>query len=247
MKSRAIVISIATLMAGLVFGEFGRAQDFQKSYKISAEGQVRIWTISGEISIQGYNGSEIVVEGTKSGKDRDRVEILDNSGENRIDVGVRYPQNCNCDASVSFRVRVPRTIPFNYENIRSVSGSVRLSDLTGHVRAESTSGHVTVNDVSGIVSATSISGNVDVTLKQVEGSGNMRFSSVSGNVSVSAPANLDALVEMSTLSGSLTTDYALEVQERRYGPGRSARGRLGAGTSNIRITSVSGRVSLTKG
>jgi DUF4097 and DUF4098 domain-containing protein YvlB len=235
MKSRAIVISIASLMAGLVFGEFGRAQDFQKSYKISAEGQVRIWTISGEISIQGYNGSEIVVEGIKSGKDRDRVEILDNSGENRIDVGVR------------FRVRVPRTIPFNYENIRSVSGSVRLSDLTGHVRAESTSGHVTVNDVSGIVSATSISGNVDVTLKQVEGSGNMRFSSVSGNVSVSAPANLDALVEMSTLSGSLTTDYALEVQERRYGPGRSARGRLGAGTSNIRITSVSGRVSLTKG
>ena len=246
MKSRAIVISVATLMAGLIFGEFGRAQDFQKSYRISAEGQVRIWTISGEIAIQGYDGSEIVVEGIKSGRDRDRVEILDNSGENRIDVGVRYPQNCNCDASVSFRVRVPRTIPFNYENIRSVSGSVRLSDLTGHVRAESTSGHVTVNDVSGIVSATSISGNVDVTLKRVDGSGNMRFSSVSGNVSVNAPANLDAIVEMSTLSGSLNTDYALEVQERRYGPGRSARGRLGAGTSNIRITSVSGRVSLTR-
>jgi DUF4097 and DUF4098 domain-containing protein YvlB len=74
----------------------------------------------------------------------------------------------------------------------------------------------------------------------------MRFTSISGNVSVKAPDNLDALIEMSTLSGTLSTDFPLEVQERRYGPGRSARGRLGTGAISIRITTVSGRVSLMK-
>jgi DUF4097 and DUF4098 domain-containing protein YvlB len=74
----------------------------------------------------------------------------------------------------------------------------------------------------------------------------MKFSSVSGNVAVRAPASLDADIEMSSVSGSLKTDFPIEIQERRYGPGRSARGRLGGGASNLRITSVSGRISLTR-
>jgi hypothetical protein len=65
-------------------------------------------------------------------------------------------------------------------------------------------------------------------------------------VNVTAPADLDADVEMSTISGSLKTDFPVEVIEKRYGPGRSARGRLGAGSHNLRITAVSGRVSLVK-
>jgi len=246
MRCRAIILAIGAMIGGLACGETLLAQDFQKSYRLAADGQIRIWTISGDVTIQGYDGAEVVVEGIRVGRDRERVEILDNSSNNRVDVGVRYPPNCNCNASIDFRVRVPRAIALNYDNIRSVSGNVSLSDLRGNIRTESTSGNVLVNNVTGIVSAASISGNVEVTLKMVEGAGNMRFSSVSGDVAVKAAANLDAVVEMSTLSGSLTTDFALEIQERRYGPGRSARGRLGAGVLSMRISSVSGRVSLTK-
>ncbi len=75
----------------------------------------------------------------------------------------------------------------------------------------------------------------------------MRFSSVSGNVNVIAPANLDAPVDMQSISGSLKTNFNnVEVQEQRYGPGRKAFGRTGpAGKYSLRIDSVSGRVSLT--
>jgi DUF4097 and DUF4098 domain-containing protein YvlB len=73
---------------------------------------------------------------------------------------------------------------------------------------------------------------------------NMSFSSISGNIDISAPSNLDALVEMSSASGILKTDFPLEIQESRYGPGRSARGRLGKGKQILHIRSVTGRVSL---
>ncbi len=246
MRRNALGTAVATLAAGLLFTVIAPAQDFQRTYTVAPDGIIRIRSISGEVTVQGYDGPTVIVEGFRVGRNRDRVEVVDRSSDNRVDVDVRYQENCNCDASVNFQVRVPRSVSFNFDNIRSVSGSVRLSDVTGHVRAESTSGSVEVRNVSGEVSAQSVSGNVDVVLMRVIGAAKMRFSSISGSVSVKAPANLNAYVEMSTISGSLSTDFAIEILERRYGPGRSARGRVGEGESSIRITSVSGRVSLIR-
>ena len=247
MRKRALGITIAVLCAGFVAGVTGFAQDFQRTYKIAPDGIIRVRSISGEVRIQGYDGPDIVVEGFRVGRNRDQVEIVDRSTMNQVDVDVHYAENCNCDASVNFQVKVPRAVRYNFDHIGSISGSVHLMDVTGNVRAESVSGSVEVKNVSGMVNASSVSGNVDVYIRRIEGSGEMKFSSISGNVVVRAPANLDADVAMSTLSGTLTTDFPIEIQERRYMPGRSARGRLGSGSLSIRITSVSGRVSLTKG
>jgi DUF4097 and DUF4098 domain-containing protein YvlB len=89
-----------------------------------------------------------------------------------------------------------------------------------------------------------VSGNVDVDINRLEGSDDMKFSSVSGNLNVRMPAGLDAQVSMSTLSGSLDTDFPVEVKEKRYGPGRSASGRVGEGTRQVKMSSVSGNISL---
>jgi DUF4097 and DUF4098 domain-containing protein YvlB len=266
MRQRVFNLACASILGFLALGAAGEAQDFQKTYTLPADGILRIRSISGDVRIQGYDGTGIVVEGIKVGRTREKVEIVDRSGENRVDIDVKYPPNCNCDASVNFLVRVPRATKYNFELIKSlsgdvelrdvsgrlkaesISGDVRLENITGTVSASSTSGDVTVQNVSGIVSANSTSGNVDVFLRHIEGTGDMLFSSISGNVAVRVPAsfNLDANVTMSTLSGRLTTDFPIEIQQRRYAPGYSARGRLGAGTYNLRITSVSGRVSLTR-
>lgn len=246
MRKNVLVIGVAALLAGMISAPAGLAQDFQRTYKIPQDGRIRVSTVSGNVTVQGYDGTEIEVTGTKVGRDRTRVEIVDQSTADSIYLGVRYPEHGSSDASVNFQVRVPRSVSYNFDEIRSISGSVRLADVSGHVRARSISGSVEVKDISGIVSASSTSGNVDVFLRRVEGVGDMEFSSISGNVTVRAPASLDAYVSMSTISGTLGTDFPIEIQERRYLPGRSARGRLGAGSCNIRITSVSGRVSLMK-
>ncbi len=247
MRQNVLVIGVAALLAGMISVPAGLAQDFQRNYKIPQGGRINIFTVSGSVTVTGYDGEEIEVTGLKVGRDRTRVEIVDQGGPDSVSLTVRYPERGSGDASVNFQVKVPRSVGYNFDEIRSISGNVRLADVTGRVRARSISGSVEVKDISGIVSASSTSGNVDVYLRRIEGAGDMEFSSISGNVTVRAPANLEAYVSMSTISGSLSTDFPIEVQERRYLPGRSARGRLGAGSCNIRITSVSGRVSLMKG
>ncbi len=235
---------LVAVLIGTVAAQVASAQDYQKTYTIPAHGGIRVSSISGDVKVIGYGGSSIQVAGYKEGPDRDLVQIEDNSDSNHIDLRVRYPQTRNCNASVSFELKVPQGIEYNFEHLASVSGNVAVDDVAGRLRAESVSGSVDIRNVTGLVSATSVSGNVDVQIVNLAGVGDMKFSSVSGNVNVKAPANLDADVEMSSISGSLKTNYQIEVQEQRYGPGRSARGRVGSGMHNLRITTVSGRVSL---
>lgn len=221
------------------------AQDFHKTYPME-EGQISIHNISGDVKVVGYTGDSIVVDAYKVGPDRDQVTIEDTSSQGRLDLRVHYAAHHHTNAGVNFEVKVPQAFQYNFDKIESVSGNVTVQDVKGRMRAQSVSGSVEVRGLSGMVSASSISGSVDVEIAAEAGAGEMKFSSISGNVSVRAPRALDADIEMSTISGSLKCDFPIEIREPRYGPGRSARGRLGNGTNNLRITSVSGRVSLTQ-
>lgn len=243
------------------------AQDFQRSYRVGSGGSVSVHNVSGDVIVKGYEGDTVTVTGYKEGRDRDLVQIEDNGGDGRVDVRVRYPQNCNCEASVRFEVRVPRSLNLNYDAFSSVSGDVEVNGATGSLTAKSVSGSVRVENVSGTIKANSVSGEVNV--KQAAGEVNakstsgsvdvevvslannssnqrMEFASVSGNVNVRMPSSLGAEVEMSTMSGDLETEFPLQIRERQYGPGRSAQGRVGDGSRGLKLSSVSGNVRLKR-
>ncbi len=132
-------------------------------------------------------------------------------------MGVRYPKECNCDASIRFEVRVPRSVSYNFDGFSSVSGDVDVSGVTGRLRASSVSGDVKVKNVSGSANVNSVSGDVEVEVDRLDGSDDMKFSSVSGDVVVKMPSNLDADVDISSMSGSIKTDFPIEVREERHG------------------------------
>jgi hypothetical protein len=240
------------------------AQDFQRTYRLGSGGSINIRNVSGNINIKGYDGDSVIVNGFKQGRDQDKVSIEDTSGGNNVSLGVRYERNCNCDASVRFEVQVPRNIRYEFDKISTASGDIQMSDLsgdmevhtasgdvtitnvTGRISAATASGEMRVKNVTGTVTARSASGDVEVQIARLEGSGNMEFASASGDVRVSAPADLDGNVEMSSATGSLRTDFPIQVENNEYGPGARARGRLGSGSRNLRLSSASGNVSLLR-
>jgi hypothetical protein len=244
MKKTLLGISFALI--ALVYAASASAQDFQKSYTLNPGGQIKIGNISGDVVVTGYDGNAILVTATKEGRDRDKVEVEDLSSGNRVEVRVRYPKHCNCDASINFKVQVPRALSYQFEGINSVSGEVEIQGVTGEIHASSVSGEVRVKDVSGSVNASSVSGSVEVEIQKLSGNDDLKFSSVSGSVNVKMPGNLDADVDMSTMSGSLKTDFPIEIQKEKYGPRHSARGLLGDGSRRLRMSSVSGSLSLSR-
>jgi hypothetical protein len=220
------------------------AQGFQKSYDLPPDGQIFIDNFMGDVKVSGYKGKLIEVKAVKKGPESDSIRVNDMSYGSRIEIVVRYPREPGGTSSVDLEVKVPSEIPFNFDRLGSFGGNISVSNVVGRLRAESVRGSVEVRDVRGLVSAWSVSGNVTVEIKRVQDPSNMRFGSISGDVVVSAPSNLDALIAMSSDSGLLRSDFPIDIQERRYGPGREARGRLGSGKQILWINSNSGRVSL---
>ncbi|HMB26721.1 MAG TPA: DUF4097 family beta strand repeat-containing protein [Blastocatellia bacterium] len=261
MKQFQIRLAIFSALVCLLLSLNAAAQDFRKSYEIGQGGSISVRNVSGDVTVTGYEGSAVLVLGFKEGPDRDRVSVEDNSAGNNVDVRARYPENCDCNASIRFEVKVPRA-NYKFDPISSVSGDVEVTGVSGDLRAKSTSGNVTVKGVTGAVNANSTSGNVhvgeitgtvsgkstsgnvEVEIMQLGGAGDMEFASTSGDVRVKLPANLDADVRMSTTSGGLKTDFPLTIEEPERGHGRRAAGRVGGGSRNLRLSSTSGSVSL---
>lgn len=240
-------------------------QDFQQSYKLRADGSIKIQNVSGDIKIIGYDGSAVTVTGTKKGRNPEQVEIKDMSGQGNVDIGVEYPDcHSGCNVSVDFEVRVPRSTSFAFDKLSTASGNIEISDVQGDVKANTASGDVTIKNVGGKikantasgtmrvteivgeVSANSASGDVEVSLTRLEGTGNMNFNSASGDVRVSMPSNLDADISLSTVSGDVKTDFPIEIEKNKWGAGSRAKGKLGSGTRMLRIVSASGDVSLLR-
>jgi hypothetical protein len=256
----------AAILGGVagVLAASGTAQDFQRSYRIGQGGTVRVHNVSGDVNIKGYDGDQIVVAGFREGRDANLLSVEDLSQSSGIEVRAKYPEHCNCDASIRFEVQVPRSIGYSFDHLstasgnihidsvtgnveaRTASGEIEIANVTGRVNAHSASGNVVVNNVSGAASARAASGNVTVSIARLEGSDAMNFSTASGDVTVKMPAGLDADVEMHCMSGSLQTDFPITISEPRDGPGRSARGRLGSGSRTLKISSASGNVSLLR-
>ncbi len=171
-------------------------------------------------------------------------------------------ENRNNDVSVTFTVKLPAGVKLDASgvsanvNVRgatagvsanSVSGDVILADVAGDIRLNSVSGDVKVSGATtGSVHANSVSGDVEIVIDQLSGSGDFDFNTVSGDVVITFPANLDATLEMSTLSGELTSDFPLTTQgDRRR---RNIEARIGSGGGRtLKFHSVSGNVTLRRG
>jgi hypothetical protein len=247
MKKTFSIPGFLIIAATLALAATAAAQDFQKSSVIRGGGQISVSNISGTIKVTGYSGSSIEVKAYKTGRDKDLVKVEDTSAGDRIELKASYPRDCNCDASINFELLVPAQVSYDFKSLNSVSGNIEITGVRGSVKTATVSGGVAARGVTGNVSASSVSGNVDAEISAYEGSDDMKFTSVSGSVRVVAPAALSATVEMSSLSGTLDTNFPIAVQTEKYGPGRKVNAQLGNGQNKLKISTVSGNVALIKG
>jgi hypothetical protein len=245
MKLQCIIALAITYSFPLI-----QAQDFHKNYAIPPKGNIHIVNPQGNIKVYGYAGKDIEILAFKKGPDRDFVEIQDNSFGNQISLFPRYLQfgqmNARLNASVDFEIRVPKSVEYNFSPLKSLSGNIEVFDVVGRVWAESVGGSVEIRDVQGLISASSNTGSVHGDFKQAPLYSKMWFRTISGSILVKAPFNINAMVKMQSGAGLLKTDFPIEIQEMRYGPGKFVDGKLGTGNQMVDIRSVYGNISLIK-
>lgn len=244
----ALVLAAAPLAAQ-------RGDDFRWSGRLAAGQEVEIVAITGDIRAEPAGGSTLEVTGEMRGR---RVPVRVVQHEGGVAFCVEYPDarvggsNGRCPSynnvrdpdAVNFTVRVPEGVRFI---ARTVQGDVEARDLRGPVRASTVSGGVDVR-TSDVAEASSVSGDLRVAMGRMPRDGSLRFSSVSGDVRLTLPADAGAQLSASTVSGDIDSDFPLTLSGRgRSWPGRRIQATLGRGGPELRISTVSGDIQLERG
>jgi Toastrack DUF4097 len=150
-------------------------------------------------------------------------------------------------------------------SLKSVSGDITLDGVTGSVDANTVSGGIEARHLDGELGFHSVSG--DLTLaggrvgrldaKTVSGGvtadvelappGDMRISTLSGEVAIRLPADTDAQVDLKSTSGQLRSDFTGLDWPTGPGAKKIMTGTLGDGSGRVSVASMTGNVTILQG
>ena len=200
-----------------------------KTIDASPDGLVEIHNTRGEISISGWDKSQVSVKGTLD--DLAESFVFETTGSKTI-VKVKLPRNTNFrsrDGS-KLTINVPKGAKVSFSgvatdlkintimkgvDINSVSGDVTLSDIKGRTYINNVSGELSLNNIEGSLEVSTVSGDVKakvnsnkIVLSGVSAELNIEtnqidsatVSTVSGDAFITGALNSSGEVKMSSVS-----------------------------------------------
>jgi len=177
-------------------------------------------------------------------------------------VTVSVPRKCRAQVGVVSATAVMSGISAR-ASVKSVSGEITLDGVAGDVDANTVSGAVEAQGINGKLNFNTVSGDLtladgwlerldvngvsgDVTADlDLDPLGGMQVTTVSGEVMLRLPAEADARVNLHSVSGDVRSEFA-ELRRSSAPASRSVSGSLGAGSGQVSVTTMSGRVMLLR-
>jgi DUF4097 and DUF4098 domain-containing protein YvlB len=125
---------------------------------------------------------------------------------------------------------------------------VTVENVSGTVEVESVSGEIVLSRItSKSVRGVTVSGEIDFD-GSIAPDGRYELNSHSGDVRVSLPDNVNALVSVSTFSGEIDSDFPLTLEPGDRRPQHQQfQFRIGSGGARIQLESFSGDIYLDRG
>ena len=226
--------------------------------------EVEVRTIAGTIEVVGGSASGVAVHSVKTAPFKNAaagLHVYIHPEGSRLVVEEKHDPGFMMRAgAVSFRVTLPRGVtrleahsvrgnvtvqdiePGIDQVLSSISGSVSTT-AAHNLEASTTSGHVQFVFSGANLGARSISGSVDGDIKALDKGGSANLSTISGSVSVSAFAGLDAAITLRTLSGSVTCDFPVTISQQKR---NRLQGKIGSGSAHLEASSTSGSITISK-
>ena len=263
MIRRLIPVALAATLAVPALAQ--ARGDFRWEKALPAGNEVSIHNVNGDIKVVPSTSGKVEVVGIKHGNDRyfDRIKADVQQTSHGVVICVIYDDaNSYCDdrgvhnnndrgwnrdrdwnnVSMNLEIAVPANL---LVSASSVSGDVAISGAQGDVRANSVSGDIRLDRLRATsVQAHSVSGDVEVRVEELAGRGDLSFHTVSGDVTLELPRQFDADVSMTTVSGSMDSDYPLTINGNQRMSRRNMDARIGAGGRRLDLATVSGDVKI---
>lgn len=112
--------------------------------------------------------------------------------------------------AVDLTIQVPRSTSLKISS--GLTGDITVDDVSGEIEIGSLRGDVNLTGVSGAVVANTINGDLTVTLNQAAADKPMAFTTMSGDIDVTLPADLKANVKMKSDRGDVYSDFDIVIK-----------------------------------
>lgn len=231
---------------------WSETEEFHKTYPLSAQGRVEIDNLNGPVHISSWDRNEVQVDAVKTAHSKERLDeakIEVNSDADHLSIRTRYPEHDHTfwsddrhdnPATVEYTLMVPRHA--RLDEIRLVNGTLDVRDLTGEVHASCVNGRIEAQNLRGRSELNAVNGMIEARVEQMPAA-TMKLSSVNGSVHLTLPSDVNADIEASTMSGSISNDFGLNPARHRY-VGSSLDGQLGGGGTLVRLSTVNGSIKI---
>ncbi|MEQ9402443.1 MAG: DUF4097 family beta strand repeat-containing protein [Cyclobacteriaceae bacterium] len=220
----------------LVFSAGIYGQDFNEKLVIplsspGSAGKLEVGLIRGDIKIEVYDGSDVVVEATASPKGgSDCASCDDDNKKSQAPAGMKRIASSSVELSASesnnrveietnswkkgldLNIKIPKD--FDLE-VSTVHGKISVEGVKGAMEVSAVNGSLTFTDVSGSIICNTVHGDVTANFKGVTSGEPMSFVTLHGNVDVTFPASVKASTKMKSDRGEIYTDFDMTVNKNR--------------------------------
>lgn len=251
-----MIIFLMTLTTQLV-----QAQEYTHQMGNNAENGIEFSLSNSEITIEGYEGNEVIIRNTDYEAPPKRAEGLRplyGAGQDNTGIGLSVEEENGVlkivQSSTSngrFEVKVPNSIRVMIEEVNWGGDDISVRNHNGEIEIKSKTGDIALENITGPVIASSTSGDVEITFSSISNANPTSISLVSGYIDVTMPASAEAELFLSSISGEIYTNLDLNLSSdkddmRRLGGGRNIESTLNGGGVEVELKTVSGDIYLRK-
>lgn len=211
LAASALVLTLAAPQAA-VASQQKETETVDRTVSIGERGTLELKTFSGDVTITGTSGGEVVIHAvrraTRDRLDRIGLEITTSGTAVSIDANKRkagFEERENNVVETTFDIKVPRGTKLD---LNSFSGKLDIRGVTGEIDAETFSGNIEIDVTQAgqvpALTAETFSGNIHARVP-ASASGRVRFDSFSGSVRSDLPISMGGRAKRRDVDGEIGT------------------------------------------
>ncbi len=252
------ILAILILAAALMTVGSDRERIAQADGARSLPVDTRVGTLDDPQTSQELTEELVKVDAVKRAYKKERLEeakVDVSSTADSVRIRTEYPdrnqsfsdsesRRYNNPAEVEYTLTIPRKARIDSADL--VNGSLEIDGAEGDVKAACVNGQLKARGLTGDVKLSTVNGGVEATITRLEESKSTSLNSVNGSIVLTIPSDSNAQVKASTIHGSITNDFGLQVNDGDY-VGHDLSGQIGNGGPRIRLSNVNGSIAIKRG
>ena len=233
-------------------GEFHK--DSTQSFPLDANGRFSIDGQNGRIEIQGWSSNVLVLKTAIHGKSAASVEaakVIIDSDPRHIAIhtdqsnGSGFWSWFQADRpTVDYVIKLPQGA--RLAGVNSVNGPIQIAGVTGSIEAGTVNGEMVIQNAAQNLKLSTVNGHIRADLAILGAGQSVSLDAVNGRIELGVPRDADANFSVSTVNGSISSEFPELRAANEFPLGNQLKGNLGNGDGRVKISTVNGIVKFLK-